>query len=103
MIFCGFLSKKILSAVTASEKISVTADKKVFIRIKLVYNETMKNELETLRQGIQKMEIVTVQAACQATGLSRQQVIDFVTQDKSLRIFDESKGVWINETAAGHC
>lgn len=63
----------------------------------------MENKYDILREAILKMEIVTVQAAQDLTELSKTEIVDFVTADKSLRIFDAETGVWINENAAGHC
>ena len=63
----------------------------------------MEKEYEVLRDGILKMEVVTVQAAQDLTGLSKKEILDFVQADKSLRIFDVETGLWINENAKGHC
>lgn len=53
----------------------------------------MNNTFEDLRTAILKMDVVTVGAACQLTNLSREAVLDFVSADRSLRIFDEVNGV----------
>ncbi len=63
----------------------------------------MENKFELLRQGLEKMEIVTVSAACGLTDLSRDEIIDFVKSDKHLRIFDDAHSRWINENVDGHC
>ncbi|MFC4651923.1 hypothetical protein ACFO26_03295 [Lactococcus nasutitermitis] len=63
----------------------------------------MENKLETLRQKMMDMEIVTIAAAVDLTGLSREAIIDFVNADSALRIFDEKNSCWINENVEGHC
>jgi glutamyl-tRNA reductase len=59
--------------------------------------------METLYQALKSMDIVTVSAAAQKYNMPRQEVINFVQSDKTLRIFDDQKQVWINENVDGHC
>jgi hypothetical protein len=63
----------------------------------------MENKFELLRQGLEKMEIVTVSAAYDLTGLSKTEIINFVKSDQHLRIFDDEHSCWINENVDGHC
>lgn len=63
----------------------------------------MENKFLVLREALLKMEVTSVLTAQALTGLSRQEIIDFVSADKTLRIFDNEAGVWLNENAVGHC
>lgn len=63
----------------------------------------MENKYEQLREALEKMDVVTVKAACHLTGLSKKDVIDFVRENPSLRIFDDENTSWINEKVDGHC
>ncbi|GBG96472.1 hypothetical protein [Lactococcus termiticola] len=63
----------------------------------------MEKAWEDLILGIQKMEIVNLSSAVKATGLDRQAIADFVASEPGMRIFDDLKGEWINESVDGHC
>lgn len=63
----------------------------------------MNHSFETLRQLLEKMEVVTVSSAVKKTGLTTDEIIEFVQTDPHLRIFDDQKKQWINENVDGHC
>lgn len=58
-----------------------------------------KNEL---RQQLLERRIVTVKAASEFAGATRNEILTYISE-YDLKIFDESTGCWINETGAGHC
>ena len=58
--------------------------------------------LDELKEKIEARELVTVGAASSLTNLSRNEIIKFV-EANDLKIYDEEKGIWYNETAEGHC
>lgn len=53
--------------------------------------------------ALENMEIVTLDAAIKYSGLSREEVLDFILDNPQLRIFDETNQCWINENVDGHC
>ncbi|MDR0199918.1 MAG: hypothetical protein LBI43_05005 [Streptococcaceae bacterium] len=57
---------------------------------------------EELTQKIADREIVTVGAACEAMGMARQEVIDYV-QENGLKLYNEKTQHWYNEDGHGHC
>ncbi|MEY8444160.1 hypothetical protein [Lactococcus ileimucosae] len=59
--------------------------------------------MENLRLALENMEIVTLDAAIKYSGLSREEVLDFILDNPQLRIFDETNQRWINENVDGHC
>ena len=63
------------------------------------YNKNMDN----LRKAIEKMDIVTVDAAVKYSGISRKVILDFIHENPHLRIFDEQEQHWVNENVDGHC
>lgn len=58
---------------------------------------------EIVHTGILSRKIVTVGDAAEKTGLSREQIINFVKQNDYLRIYDEMNTEWFNEDTNGHC
>ena len=62
----------------------------------------MNISLEDLRQEISSRQIVTIGKAQAASGLSREELVQYV-KTQNLKIYDEEKGHWYNEDAKGHC
>lgn len=62
----------------------------------------MKVKFDELADKIFNREIVTIGAASDFTGFSRQAVLQFIDENQ-LKIFDELEGKWYNESAEGHC
>ena len=59
--------------------------------------------MDNLRKAIEKMDIVTVDAAVKYSGLSRKVILDFIHENPHPRIFDEQEQHWVNENVDGHC
>ena len=64
---------------------------------------TKEESYYRLASDILRMKIVNVHDAVKLTGLSRDEVIDFVIKNDYLRLYDEINEVWYNESTEGHC
>lgn len=64
---------------------------------------TKEESYYRLASDILRMKIVNVHDAVKLTGLSRNEVIDFVIKNDYLRLYDEINEVWYNESTEGHC